>query len=101
MMLCPAAAVHVLNGPQNYCMRLFLASFFGHSVLGCVDCSSQMFCQGVIRSQLFSPEKEREKKKMGWGEWGGAICTLCTLLSLKGFVFLSRNSDHFPCVLLS
>ena len=37
----------------------------------------------------------------GGGGGGSAICTLCTLLSLKGFVFLSRNSDHFPCVLLS
>ena len=99
MMLCPAAAVHVLNGPQNYCMRLFLASSFGHSVLGCVDGLSQLFCQGVISHNCFQHRERERGKKMGGG--GGAVFNLCTLLSLKGFVFLSRNSDHFPCVLLS
>ena len=60
MTLCPAAAVHVVNGLRNYCMRLFLASSFGHSVLGCVDCLSQMFCQGVISHSCFQL-RERER----------------------------------------
>ena len=72
MTLCPAAAVHVVNGLRNYCMRLFLASSFGHSVLGCVDCLSQMFCQGVISHSCFQlREREREKRRKKWGGGGG------------------------------